>query len=149
MTIDKTGNLLARIAALETSLGVTDARKETHFLSCLSHLEDCTQVDGCAFFGPIPAHLNGYTITGVKASSDVAGVTGTMTYSLYNLTQAAAILSTVGTFADGARVTTGEVIDAAEDDLTTGDYLRVDIKTVHSGTAAKGFKVALTLTPPA
>lgn len=145
--INSIGAILARLLSLETLMPV--ARKKQIFLPCVDAADDCAVGDGKAQFGPIPSDLNGYTITGVRASVAAAGVTGSMTVQLRNITQAADILSTKLTFAAAITDDAAAVINAAEDDLTTGDVIAVDIDTIHSGTAAKGLNLVLVLTPPA
>lgn len=152
--INSIGAVIARVLALETADTAQDAliaaaRKKQIFLPCVDAADDCAVGDGKAQFGPIPADLNGYTITGVRASVAAAGVTGSMTVQLRNVTQAADILSTKLTFAAAITDDAAAVIDVAEDDLTTGDVIAVDIDTIHSGTAAKGLNLVLVLTPPA
>ena len=105
--------------------------------------------DGAGFI-TVPLELNGYVI--VKAEGDVitAGVTGTMTWDLFNVTSGQDVFSTAMSFATTALVDDGStvVIDTVQDDLTTGDILRWDIVTLHSGTVAIGGSLKLTLRKP-
>lgn len=95
--------------------------------------------DGAAFFR-VPSDLNGYNIIGVAAAVYTAGTTGTLDIQLRNKTQTADILSTKMTIDSGETDTstaaTAAVINTAEDDLTTGDVIAVDIDAVHTTPAA-------------
>lgn len=94
----------------------------------------------------VPVVLNGWDITDVGASVEVAGVTGTMTYDLEK--NGTAVLSTVGSIATTALNSTSEVINGAQDAVATNDLLTFDIDAIHSGTVAKGFKPYITFTKP-
>lgn len=116
-------------------------------------LDDCAANDATAIWGPVPAALAGYVITAVAGCLGTAGAASgseTMDIGITNRTQSdAAVLSTKLKFASAAVVDDGNaVIDAAEDDLTEGDVLEIDISAIHLGTAAKGLTVMLTLTKP-
>lgn len=95
-----------------------------------------TSGDGKAYFPRIPSHMNGWNITEVAANM-VAG-TGQVTIMIHNLTQSADILSTALTIdaneKDSKDAATPAVIDTNEDDLQTGDRLRVDIDGAGTGT---------------
>lgn len=100
----------------------------------------------------VPASLNGWDIVGAAAAVTTAGTTGTLDIQLRNATQTADILSTKLTIdsgeTDSSTAATAAVIDAAQDDLTTGDKIYVDVDAVHSGTAPQGLVVQLTLQKP-
>jgi hypothetical protein len=86
---------------------------------------------GGVFFR-VPAWMNGYNITAVAAAHGTAGSgPGETEIQLRNVTQAADILSTPLTIdsgdTDSSTAGTPAVINASEDDLTTGDLIRVDI----------------------
>lgn len=85
--------------------------------------------DGAAYFPRIPSYLNGWNIIEVAACR-VAG-TGLLTIQLYNVTQAADILSTELTIdaneTDSKDAATPASINTSEDDLTTGDRIRIDL----------------------
>lgn len=95
-----------------------------------------TSGDGKAYFPRIPSYMNGWNIIEVAANM-VAG-TGAVTIMIHNLTQAADILSTALTIdaneKDSKDAATPAVIDTAEDDLQTGDRLRIDIDGAGTGT---------------
>lgn len=95
-----------------------------------------TSGDGKAYFPRIPSYWNGLNITGVAANI-IAG-TALVTIQIHNLTQTADILSTALTIdaneKDSKDAATPAVIDTNEDDLQTGDRLRIDIDGAGTGT---------------
>ena len=72
----------------------------------------------------IPAKMNGWTITGASLSR--GGGTGTITVSLYNVTDSVDVFSSALTLSSGNYSTT-VTINTANDDTATGDRFRVDI----------------------
>ncbi|MBW2674601.1 MAG: hypothetical protein JRD89_14520 [Deltaproteobacteria bacterium] len=105
--------------------------------------------DGAAYFTRIPARFNGWEITEVIGNI-VAG-TGLVTIDLYNFTQSADILTTKLTIDANEKDSTDAVapvdIDENEDDLTTGDRIRVDIDG--EGTGTTWLEISLTIKKPA
>jgi len=99
----------------------------------------------------VPAKLNGWNLTGVAAYVQTAGTTGTTDVQIHNVTAAADVLSTKLTIDSGETDTstaaTAAVINAAEDDVSTGDKYRFDVDAV-STTAPKGLWVELTVQAP-
>lgn len=106
---------------------------------------DLATGDGQGFFR-IPDELNGMNLTGVAASVYDAGTTGTLDVQIRNKTQAADMLTTKITIDSGETDTstaaTPAVIDAANDDVATGDIIAIDIDAVHT-TPAQGLLVML------
>jgi hypothetical protein len=101
----------------------------------------------------IPLGMNGYELTAVLASmGDTNPVGSTVTVQVRNLTQAADMLTTPITIDAGektsATAATAAVIDTANDDVATGDDIRIDIDQVGSTTAGNGLTVLLTFTQP-
>ncbi len=98
--------------------------------------------DGQAFFR-IPAELNGMNLTGVAMQVYVAGTTNLHTVQIRRVRSAtpADMLSTKltidSTEVDTATAATPAVIDAANDDVATGDLIAIDIDVVQT-TPAKG-----------
>lgn len=112
----------------------------------------CAVGDGAGdIFWRVPARLNGYDLVGVAACVQTAGTTGTMDIQVRNVTQAADMLSTKITIdsgeLDSKDAATPAVIDAANDDVATGDQIRIDVDAVHT-TPAKGLLVELTFHKP-
>lgn len=95
-----------------------------------------TSGDGKAYFPRSPSYMNGWNVIEVAANM-VAG-TGAVTIMIHNLTQTADILSTALTIdaneKDSKDAATPAVIDTSEDDLQTGDRLRIDIDGAGTGT---------------
>lgn len=94
----------------------------------------------------IPARMDGMNIVAVEAefTGDVA--TGsTTTIMLHNATSAADILTVALTIDSGERssatAATAAVINEGEDDLTTGDLIRLDIDGIGSSAAGSGLVV--------
>jgi hypothetical protein len=100
---------------------------------------------GDVFFR-VPSTMNGMDLIAVAATVQTAGTTGTTDVQIHNVTQAADMLSTKITIdsaeTDSSTAATPAVIDAANDDVATGDVLRIDVDAV-STTAPKGLLVEL------
>lgn len=94
----------------------------------------------------VPAGLNGMNLVEVRAKVITAGTTGTTDIQIHNVTDAVDMLSTKMTIDSGETSTstaaTAAVINTANDDIATGDTLRIDIDAV-STTAPKGLIVTL------
>jgi hypothetical protein len=107
---------------------------------------DCAVGDGAGYFR-VPALLNSMVLSAVDACCITAGTTGVMTIQIHNLTRVVDMLTTRMTIDSGETDTltaaTPAVIDTSNDDVSTGNVLRVDIDTAHS-TPAKGLLVSLT-----
>lgn len=99
----------------------------------------------------VPAKLNGWNLTGVAAYVDTAGTTGTTDVQIHNITDTVDMLTTVITIdsaeTDSSTAATAAVIDAANDDVATGDKIRFDVDAV-STTAAQGLWVEMTFEAP-
>jgi len=101
--------------------------------------------DGIFFF-TIPEELNGMNMVTVGAHVYAASDGGTaINISVYNLTDTADMLSTQltidNTEKDSATATTAAVIDTGEDDVVTGDEIRIDLNQI--GANATGLEVRL------
>jgi hypothetical protein len=108
---------------------------------------DCATGDGAGdVFFRVPSTINGFDLVGVAAQCQTAGTTGTMDVQIHNVTQAADMLTTKLTIdsaeTDSSTAATAAVIDTANDDVATGDQIRIDVDAVHT-TAAKGLLVEL------
>ncbi len=107
--------------------------------------------DGLAYTR-IVATMNGCSLTAVSASLTTASNSGALTIQVRRYRSAASVdmLSTAITIdvneldSSGA---TAPVIDTANDDIATGDYVFVDVDG--AGTGAIGLNVQLTFTPAA
>jgi len=107
----------------------------------------------------VGSELNGYVLTSVRVTAFGGGTTsGLLNIDLTRCTPsgatgcntAADMLSTNLTLdvseTSSATAATAAVINTSNDDLSTGQFIRVDIDAVH-GTAATGVEVAIGLTP--
>jgi hypothetical protein len=108
--------------------------------------EDNVVVDGAAYFR-VSHSIAGMDLCNVHAEVITAGTTGTETIEIYNVTQAVDMLTTGITIDTGEtgsdEATTPPDIDENNDDVALNDIIRVDVDTIHSGTAAKGLLVTL------
>jgi hypothetical protein len=103
-----------------------------------------TTGDGKAFYR-VPSTLNGCNLVGVAASVSTVSSSGIPTVQIHNLSQTADMLTTKLTIdaneTDSSTAANAAVIDTANDDVATGDKLRIDIDV--AGTGAKGLIVEL------
>lgn len=103
-----------------------------------------TTGDGKAYYR-VPSTLNGCDLVGVAASLSTVSSSGIPTVQIRNATQTADMLTTKltvdATETDSATAANAAVIDAANDDVATGDQLYIDIDV--AGTGAKGLVVEM------
>lgn len=89
--------------------------------------------DGKAYF-EVPASMNGAVITAARLRAITAGTTGTTDVQLHNVTDAVDVFSTKltidSTEPSSSTAATPVVINTSNDDLATGDLLRVDVPAV-------------------
>lgn len=94
----------------------------------------------------LPSIFNGLDLYAVQASVVTAGTTGTCDIQIHNLTDAVDMLSTKITIDSGETTSltasTPAVINTSNDDVATGDVLRLDIDATHT-TAAQGLIVTM------
>lgn len=114
-------------------------------IECFAPTQMVTAGDGVKYFH-IPPELNGMNLIYVHAMDVTAGVTGTMSIQIHNLTDAVDMLSTKITIDTGETgsdtAAAAAVIDTTKDDVATNDVLRIDIDAIHT-TPAKGLVVTL------
>lgn len=108
-----------------------------------------TTGDGKVIF-MIPVECNGMNLVDVEAYVTGASSSGALTIQVRNVTQAADMLSTAITI-DQSETTsltaaTAPVIDAANDDVATGDLIAIDVDG--AGTSAEGLGVVLSFQLP-
>jgi len=108
---------------------------------------DVTIGDGAGnLFFRVPSTMNGLNLVGVAAAVGTAGTTGTTDIQVHNITQAADMLTTKITIdsgeTDSKDAAAAAVIDTANDDVATGDRIRIDVDAT-STTKAKGLLVEL------
>ncbi len=106
---------------------------------------DVATGDGAAYFR-VPSALNGMNLVAVAARVITAGTTGTTDIQIANVTQAADMLSTKitidSTETDSSTAASAAVIDTGNDDVATGDLIRIDVDAV-STTKPKGLIVVM------
>jgi len=106
---------------------------------------------GNKYYYIVPDEFNGMNLIRVAATALVAGETGSTTIGVYNVTTSHEMLSTLMAIESGEVSTrtsdTPGVIDAAYDNITTGNILCIHIDAV-SSTAPKGLIVELVFEIP-
>ena len=115
-------------------------------------IDDATALttgDGKVYF-VIPSELNGFNLVDADAMVSTVSSSGTPTYQIHNLTQTADMLTTRITIDASERTSytaaAAPVIDTANDDVATGDVIRID-KDV-AGTGEKGDTIVLSFQLP-
>jgi hypothetical protein len=108
-----------------------------------------TTGDGKAYF-TCPAVINGMNLVQVEMGLTTVSSSGIPTVQIHNVTQAVDMLTTKLTVdaneLHSSTAANAAVIDAANDDVATGDLLRIDNDV--AGTGAKGQTVILTFQLP-
>ena len=91
----------------------------------------------------IPAKMNGWTVSGASISRDSGS--GTITVMLYNDTDSVDVFSSGLTISSGNYSTT-VTINAATDDVATGDRMQIDVDS--AGTSSLGVSVNILFLRP-
>lgn len=108
-----------------------------------------TTGDGKTHF-TVPVELNGMNLVTVGAHVYTVSSSGTPTVMLHNLTDTSDMLSTAITIdaneLDSKDAATPPVIDTAEDDVVTGDVIRIDVDV--AGTGTEGLEVRMGFATP-
>ena len=93
----------------------------------------------------VPAELNGHNLVTVLGAVNTVSSANLPTVQIRNVTQAADMLSTRITIdvneKNSSTATTAAVIDAANDDVATGDEIAFDIDV--AGTGTKGLTICM------
>jgi len=110
-----------------------------------------TVVDGLgSFYFPIPSQINGYNLVDADVVLSASSTDGTPTFQIYNLTQTVDMLTTEITIDENELTSytaiAQPVIDAANDDVATGDLLRFDCDV--AGTSSLGVTFILVFRIP-
>ena len=137
------------VAAAGAMMIGTDYAKRIVMVKLIDDATALATGDGKFYFA-VPAELNGYNLVAAHAFVSTASSSGTPTYQIHNLTDTSDMLSTLITI-DANEYTsytaaTPPVINASEDDVVTGDMLRID-KDV-AGTGEKGDGIILSFQVP-
>lgn len=146
-----TGTDAAR-AVSPDGLAGSDFGKKVVTLWVLDDSEDHAVADGSGdLLWRVPATLTGYNLVDVECYVQTAGTTGTATIQVHNVTDTADMLSTKCTIdtteTDSSTAVAAPVIDGTNDDVVTGDKIRIDVDVIQT-TAAKGLGVELTFQLP-
>ena len=110
-----------------------------------------TTGDGKAYWRG-PSTINGYNLVDVASAVTTASSSGTPEVQIHNVTKAVDMLSTTLTIDINELDSKDDsdslpVINTANDNVTTGDQIRIDIDT--AGTGAKGLMVEMHFQMPA
>lgn len=124
-------------------------------IECFDSATEVTTGDGAAYF-VVPASMDGWNLVSVEASNLTAAATGsgseTTDIQVHNLTQAADMLSTKLTIDEdefnSSTAAAAAVIDTSNDDVATGDRLRIDLDDVPSTTGGTGLVATLGFQKP-
>lgn len=144
-----TGTDTARAITADALAGSVFGTKEVQLL-VFDDSEDVVTGDGAGdLFFRVPSTYDGMNLVAVAASHQTAGAgTGTETtdIQIHNVTNAVDMLSTALTIdedeTDSSTAATAAAINASNDDVSTGDQLRIDVDGVTS-TPPKGLLVDL------
>lgn len=116
--------------------------------------QNCATGDGAGdVFWRVPSALNGFNLVDAQGQAQTAGVTGTMDIQVARIRAGAAVdmlstkLTIDSTEIDTATAATPAVINGSNDDVSTGDQIRIDVDAVHT-TPAKGLLVELKFQAP-
>jgi hypothetical protein len=109
-----------------------------------------TSGDGKIYFR-IPEEFNGMDLVAVAACVYTADTAQNMDIDIYNVTQAADMLSTAmrieANETDTLTSAQPGTINGATDDVATGDKIRIDV-TTFTGTVGKGLEITLSFRLP-
>ena len=110
----------------------------------VAHGTDLATGDGQGYF-VVPEELNGMNLVSIGCHVFTVSSSGTPTFQVHNLTDTADMLSTLVTIdaneKDSKDAATPPVINAAADDVATGDELRFDCDV--AGTGTKGWQIRM------
>lgn len=143
-----TGTDATRAVSPDGLAGSIHGRK-TVILKVIADDTDLTTGDGKMKW-TVPADLNGMDLVDADACVYTASSSGTPTIQIHNLTDTTDMLSTRITIDESElnsfTAATPPVIDTGEDDVVTGDVLRIDVDV--AGTDTTGLDVILVFQTP-
>ena len=157
--IPDSGDLVAIVDVSDTTMASSGTTKKNTYANFIGKrivevqvLDSGTALatgDGKAYFF-IPVELNGYNLVDADAAVHTVSSSGTPTIQINNLTQVADMLTTRITIDANEKTSftaaVAPVIDTANDDVATGDQIRVDIDV--TGTSTAGLWVILSFQLP-
>lgn len=135
------GNIVALTPAQLRTL-INDTRCVV--IKCIADATALSTGNGIAHF-TVPIEFNGMNLVSVGAHVYTVSSSGLPNFMIHNLTDASDMLSTAitidATESDSSTALTPAVINAAEDDVVTGDIIRLDCDA--AGTGTKGMEIRL------
>ena len=120
-------------------------------LTILTNSIPVSVIDGAGdIYFTVPPILDGRNLIDADASVAIASSSGLPTFQIYNLTQTADMLSTKITIDENELTSytaaTPAVPDTGNDDVATGDQIRIDCDV--AGTGTKGLTIILKFRKP-
>lgn len=136
-------------AVTPDGLAGSKVAKRIFYVKVFDHDTAVATGDGKAHI-TIPEELNGMNLVAAHAAVYTVSSSGLPTVQIHNLTDTSDMLSTVITIDANEKnsytAATPPVIDTGEDDVVTGDEIRIDVDV--AGTGTKGLDVILTFQLP-
>lgn len=146
----QSGDIGVSIQAYDSNLGTQIMTLRCDRLTAYDDDNTVKVGDGVEYL-PIPASMNGMNLISAHAYVITAGTTNTTDIQIHNLTDNVDMLSTKITIDSGETssrtAAVAPVIDTANDDVATGNILRIDVDAV-STTAPKDLYVQLEFKKP-
>lgn len=131
-----------------TAQSIAETARATMMLVIFDDENDCVTGDGASnLFVHIPAWMDGFNLVAVSCSVKTNGTGSSMLIQVHNVTQGTDYLSSKLTLAAATAYSSTATIDTVNDDVATGNILRIDVDQVHT-TPAKGLCVELTFARP-
>jgi len=125
------------LAVTPDSLAGSYAGRKTVYMKVLAEDAAPTVTNGLMHF-TVPSELNGMNLIDADAVVKTASSSGLPTFGIYNLTDTVEMLSTDITLdtteLNSYTAATQPVVDAAHDDVVTGDIIRIDCSVIGTGT---------------
>ena len=144
-----TGTDTARVPSCDTLAGSNFGKRVVQIAVTDPGGSALTTGDG-KFYYWVPPELNGMNLVDADAMVGTVSSSGTPTIQIRNVTDTADMLSTRITIDANENTSytaaTAPVINAATDDVATGDQLAIDVDV--AGTGTKGLSVVLTFQLP-
>lgn len=136
-------------AVTPDGLAGSKVAKRLFYIKVFDHDTAVATGDGKAHIA-IPEELTGMNLVGAHAAVYTVSSSGLPTVQIHNLTDTSDMLSTVITIDENEKnsytAATPPVINTGEDDVVTGDEIRIDVDV--AGTGTKGLDVILSFQTP-
>jgi len=141
---DATGAMISSVDFQYTDATPLLSSKKTIEIKVMDDNTTLTTGDG-KYIWVVPSQFNNRVIIGVFATVTTTSSSGTPTVQIHNITDAVDVLSTALTIDaneySSDTAATAAVINTSNDDLSTGDRIRIDVDV--AGTGAKGLSVGI------